>query len=185
MPTYNASAVADGVIAFQKPITLQQGRALRDNPIAIVQGAAGAPKIYGVAAANDANGGLAVLTVTASSDYLLMQGHNYEEVNAETTGTGYVLLDRYTLTAYTGSVRLSLTMSPFGTGEDWVVHKNAVSIFSGVVATASLDVAISPGDVLEFYARTATGSPNVTLVTQLQASNAYQPVSLYAPVIPV
>lgn len=45
MATYNGAAVTDAVIASQKPITLQQGRALRDNPIAIAEGAAGAPRL--------------------------------------------------------------------------------------------------------------------------------------------
>lgn len=45
MTTYNSGAVADAVIAFQKGITLQQGRALRDNPIAMFEGAAGAPRL--------------------------------------------------------------------------------------------------------------------------------------------
>ena len=54
MTTYNAAAVADTVIAFKKGITLQQGRALRDNPIAIAEGASGAPKI-----ASKSVGGLA------------------------------------------------------------------------------------------------------------------------------
>lgn len=33
----------DSVISHEKPITLQQGRALRDNPLAMAEGAAGAP----------------------------------------------------------------------------------------------------------------------------------------------
>lgn len=45
MTTYNASAVSDSIIAHKKGITLQQGRALRDNPIAMAEGAAGAPRI--------------------------------------------------------------------------------------------------------------------------------------------
>lgn len=45
MTTYNAAAVADSVIAHKKGITLQTGRALRDNPIAITEGASGAPRI--------------------------------------------------------------------------------------------------------------------------------------------
>lgn len=45
MPTYNGSAVSDAVIAFRKPITLQQGRALRDNPLAVAEGAANAPYV--------------------------------------------------------------------------------------------------------------------------------------------
>lgn len=43
MTTYNASAVDNTTIAFEKPITLQQGRALRDNPLAQLEGAANAP----------------------------------------------------------------------------------------------------------------------------------------------
>lgn len=42
---YNAAAVSNTAIAFQKPITLQQGRALRDNPIAMLEGAPGAPRL--------------------------------------------------------------------------------------------------------------------------------------------
>lgn len=49
MTTYNASTVSDTAIASGKPITLQQGRALRDNPIAITEGASGAPQIVGKA----------------------------------------------------------------------------------------------------------------------------------------
>lgn len=45
MTTYNYAAVADAAIAFEKGMTLQQGRALRDNPIAITEAAAGAPQI--------------------------------------------------------------------------------------------------------------------------------------------
>jgi hypothetical protein len=47
MATYDAAAVSDAVIAFKKGITLQQGRALRDNPIAIAEGATGAPRVEG------------------------------------------------------------------------------------------------------------------------------------------
>lgn len=43
MTTYNSSAVTDAVIAYQKPVTLQQGRALRNNPIAIAEADASVP----------------------------------------------------------------------------------------------------------------------------------------------
>lgn len=43
MTTYNAAAVNDATIAFQKPITLQQGRALRDNTLAIAEADATVP----------------------------------------------------------------------------------------------------------------------------------------------
>jgi len=43
MTTYNPSTVSNTAIASGKPLTLQQGRALRDNPIAFREGATGAP----------------------------------------------------------------------------------------------------------------------------------------------
>ena len=49
MTTYDASAVSNTVIAHKKGITLQQGRALRDNPIAMGEGSQTAPKISGAA----------------------------------------------------------------------------------------------------------------------------------------
>jgi hypothetical protein len=40
---YNSGAVSDDAIGHKKPITLQTGRALRDNPIEIASGGFGAP----------------------------------------------------------------------------------------------------------------------------------------------
>ena len=63
MATYNAAAVADAVIAHKKGITLQTGRALRDNPLATFEGATGAPYIeyfwhpFDGAAVGDGNDG--------------------------------------------------------------------------------------------------------------------------------
>lgn len=58
MPTYDASAVADSVIAHKKGITLQQVRALRDNLIAMAEGGAGSPSILPNIAANAAADGI-------------------------------------------------------------------------------------------------------------------------------
>jgi hypothetical protein len=44
--TYNASAVSDAQIGHKKGVTLQQGRALRDNPKGMAQGADDAPVIF-------------------------------------------------------------------------------------------------------------------------------------------
>jgi hypothetical protein len=63
MPTYNSGAVSNTAIGFQKPITLQQGRGLRDNPLAIAEGATGAPYMitdwhpYNSGAVGDSNTG--------------------------------------------------------------------------------------------------------------------------------
>lgn len=42
---YNAAAVSNTTIAYEKPITLQQGRALRDNPLEIASHGPGAPRM--------------------------------------------------------------------------------------------------------------------------------------------
>ena len=75
MATYNASAVADSVIGFQKPITLQQGRALRDNPIATAEGQTNAPRVEGKAL-----GGISLGAIVLSS-----------------TPTGFINLERHGL----------------------------------------------------------------------------------------
>lgn len=49
MTTYDASSVSDAVIAFRKPITLQQGRGLRDNLLAVIEGDATAPRVQTIA----------------------------------------------------------------------------------------------------------------------------------------
>ena len=49
MTTYNSSAVDNATIGHRKGISLQTGRALRDNPLAIGEGSAGAPRIVGAA----------------------------------------------------------------------------------------------------------------------------------------
>lgn len=43
MTTYNSSAVSNAAIAFQKPITLQQGRAFRDNLLAVAEADSSVP----------------------------------------------------------------------------------------------------------------------------------------------
>jgi hypothetical protein len=82
MATYDAAAVSDAVIAFKKGITLQQGRALRDNPIAIAEGATGAPRVEGRA--------LDTFMGTLSL--------------VDTTATGFIDLDRFELIRAVGDI---------------------------------------------------------------------------------
>ena len=45
MTTYNAATVTDAIIAYKKAVTLQILRQLRDNPLAMFEGSAGAPRL--------------------------------------------------------------------------------------------------------------------------------------------
>lgn len=71
MATYNAAAVTNAVIAFKKALTLQMLRALRDNTLAIIEGAAGAPRIAGQQGPAVQTGGLTDQCVTGAklADY--------------------------------------------------------------------------------------------------------------------
>jgi hypothetical protein len=89
MATYDAAAVSDAVIAFKKGITLQQGRALRDNPIAIAEGATGAPRVEGRS--------LDTFMGTLSL--------------VDTTATGFIDLDRFELIRAVGNIDVATVVS--------------------------------------------------------------------------
>ena len=157
MTTYNGAAVSDAAIAFQKPITLQQGRALRNNPIAMAEGASGAPRIQGYALASD-NNGLAVVSVTASNAVTLAAGVSKVFGTADTTSTTFVLGGQFTINAYTGSIRFfcqhySNNAAGISTLE---IRKNGtvVSTFTTTGTTIvgrTVDVPIALGDLIEWW----------------------------------
>lgn len=79
---YNSSAVSNTAIAFQKPITLQQGRALRDNPLEMFLGGAGAPRLQFEAmdawySTPGAVGSLALLAQTGAGSTNIVAGTTY------------------------------------------------------------------------------------------------------------
>jgi len=79
---YSASAVSNTAIAFQKPITLQQGRALRDNPLEMFLGGAGAPRLQFEAidtwySTPGAVGSLALLAQTGTVSTDIVAGTTY------------------------------------------------------------------------------------------------------------
>lgn len=79
---YSADAVSNTAIAFQKPITLQQGRALRDNPLEMFSGGAGAPRLQFEAmdtwySTAGAVGSLALLAQSASTTTDIVAGTTY------------------------------------------------------------------------------------------------------------
>lgn len=49
MTTYNDTVLSDANLSHKKPWTIQKARAMRDNPIAITEGAPGAPRIVDAA----------------------------------------------------------------------------------------------------------------------------------------
>lgn len=157
MTTYNGAAVADTTIAFQKGITLQQGRALRDNPIAIAEGAAGAPRVQGYAIASD-NNGLTVTAVTAADTVTLTVGATPVAGTNNAPNTTYVLAYSWTINAYTGTVRFKCTQNSTSDSSNVELRKNGVVVTNfatpaGGPVDRVVDVSVSLGDVIEWWHR--------------------------------
>lgn len=138
MPTYNAAAVADGVIAFEKGITIQQGRALRDNPIAIAEGATGAPKISGAAF-----GDQYWLGVGEADDT------NYAEYTVDLSNVRWLRID-----FFSGTIdRISLSANGGGT---WGSDQSLFAAIGGTPNRVYID--LQTGDVLVAETNTLTAA---------------------------
>ena len=150
MPTYNAAAVSDAAIAFQKPVTLQQGRGLRDNPEAVYEGGTGAPRVQGRALGGVYMGQL---------------------VLASFTGGAFSGLDRY------GAIRADFAV--IGTGPNIEIQYSndngatygAYQIIIGAVdAIGAININLQTG-VYSAYAFDATSGPTTTNGTHTVPAN--------------
>ena len=179
MTTYDASAVANTVIAYKKGMTLQQGRALRDNPLAMFEGAAGAPRLLGESVARLGNG-LPTMTIAADETYTL--GFGLASVAASsylTLSTTDVVAHTYTMTHYTGVVRCkashaagascTATLSLFKNG----TLVSTFSTTSGSPQARVVDVTFIAGDVLEWRHRCVPGNGSTVSAVSNTASDAY------------
>jgi hypothetical protein len=153
------TTLPDASLEPGKPIRSIDGLALRDNPVAITEGAAGAPRIIGRAAKriND----YAVLTVSASDAERVELGSNLEILTLFTTSTANpptVVAIRYTISTYTGSIRFKASHrinSDLGWTSRLSIFKNGTLIQAYTTTSDSLvvrtnDVSIAPGDIIEW-----------------------------------
>jgi len=150
MTTYNSSAVDNATIGHRKGISLQTGRALRDNPLAIGEGSAGAPRIVGAALDTHIGGFLLVsatpLTLTdldrhktivmdamhtnfGGSAFLVIE---YSNNNGSSFSTGQSL-GSYPLLSY-AKLRLDLVTGLFK------AFKASTATFDGGVTSGTLTV---------------------------------------------
>ena len=172
--TITNALVAVGAKPFATTI-----QALRDNPLAIAEGDPTAPKIQGSAVARDFNNGLAVVTVAAGS-IGIQQGQGFVAGTITTTSLTNVVAGRFTIKAYTGTLRF--TWSHAGTGgftSTLEVFKNNVLVQSYSTTSTTFilrtnDIAIVPGDVVEWRHRTSNaGGASQTSTSQPSANIAY------------
>ena len=165
---YNSAPVSDEVIAHKKPITLQTGRALRDNMLslnsdqialiaAIVAGDAGAARIR-INALQRVTAGDQIRSRRDAS-----QSDSATDILAEVTGHSFGFMQA-------GSIRAYFEHS--GTGSFAQVRRvrNSVDTVigeyanSGSLVARSVDVDVLPGDLVYIYnSDGGAGSNSVTL----------------------
>ena len=189
------TTIPDSSIEPGKPIRSIDGLALRDNPVAITEGATGAPRIIGKAAKRFAD--YPVLSVTAADTYSAATGSNPEPLATTTTSTTEVVAYRYTIDNYTGSLRFKTVQrggsyaSYFGTeytDSTLRIFKNETLIatytrsgFSASI-TRTNDISIVPGDVVEWRHKTSNSFGSVAISsTVVLGSDGYTTRELFLP----
>jgi hypothetical protein len=186
------TTLPDASLEPGKPIRSIDGLALRDNPVAITEGAAGAPRILGLAAKRFAD--FAVLSVSAADTFSAETGSNPEPLATSTISTSEVVAYRYTINKYTGSLRFR-TSQRGGSYADYSgvtlttstlrIFKNGSLISTYTqngpnFVTRTNDIAIAPGDVIEWRHRTNSSFGGVLINnTVVLGSNGYTTRPLY------
>ena len=178
MATYDASAVTNAVIAFKKGITIQMLRAMRDNPLAIFEGAAAAPRLLGEGVARLGNG-LTTMTIAAAETYTLAFGFASVQGTLVTTSATNVVAHTHTMTHYTGVVRCKASHAAGGGTSNLTLYKNGVSVStfattSGTPQARVVDVTFVVGDVLEWrHNQPGAGSGSTVSAVSNTASDAF------------
>jgi len=173
-----------------KPIRSINGLALRDNPLAIIEGDATAPRVVGKAAKRLQD--MPVLTVSAANTYSIVNGSNPASLLTSTSSGSYIVAYRYTIALYTGSIRLKASHTlaldePSGNSVlgYLALYKNNILVQEYTSASSAFvqrtnDVSCAPGDVFEWRIRAQFSG----YITQFRndsgaASNGYTARPLY------
>ncbi len=165
------TGITNGQIDQDSPITQSLLTALRDDPLAIIEGSTGAPRIVGNAAKRIDD--FPDLTITAADTYSL--GGYLIDTTVGTTSTSndvaYVLGYSLEVTKFSGSARFKISHSRTGgTGSSRLrITKNDVEVASWVNSSTvsverSADVSVVVGDVIkwEHYTTSETSVSNLS-----------------------
>jgi hypothetical protein len=186
----NWTTLPDAALEPGKPIRSIDGLALRDNPVAITEGAVGAPRIVGFTAKrlND----YPVLTVSAANTFSALTGITVVTGTTSTTSTSNVVAFTETINLYTGSLRFGFTQqaSAGNISIDSIaqVYKNNVlvqtftlgaGVESSTTAVRSLDISIVPNDVIEIRHRQSLNGTSIISALTVNGSNGYTTRPLY------
>ena len=166
------TTIPDASLEPGKPIRSIDGLALRDNPVAIADGAAGAPRILGEAIEVVEN--LPVVTVAAADTYTIDLGLTRVTGTTSTNSTSFVTAFTITINNYTGVMRFNATHSSIGdfSSSHLEILKNGVvqqSWSTTGSAARSRDVAVAPGDIITWRHRSG-GSIHTSIVSSVSTS---------------
>lgn len=165
MTTY--TAIPDANFDVDKPMRSVDGLLMRDNPIAIAEGASGAPRNQPASFNNYTAGTVAVSgckTSTSSDTYIKV----YETY----VPRGGVLSTTISISAVGGTAFARIYVNGVAVGTQR-------STASSSYVSYDEDVTISTGDFLQCYLRTSNPSftANLLLSVKTQASNIYELLS--------
>lgn len=179
------TTLPDSALEPGKPIRSIDALALRDNPVAIIEGESGAPKIWGNAAKRLNT--FPVLTVSASNAYRAENGSAYVLISPTTTNSANpptVVAFRYTIVLYTGSLRFVCFHRSTTNISYLSIYKNNVLVqaySAGTVDTQRInDVSVVPGDVIEWrHSQSGFGGESIASGATVYASDAYIDTPFY------
>ena len=155
--------------------------ALRDNPLAIAEGSAGAPRISGKAMQSEARGGLDVLTVTADTTFSSELGMKRVDGTMTTPSATSVTAASYTCVAYSGTMRFTAIHHSNATGTATIEFvKNGVlvqgwtaNLSAGLPATRIVDSSLVPGDTFLWRHRKVSGTTSVVVSALATSTDGY------------
>lgn len=165
--------ITDPATDPEAPLTSELAKAWRDNPIAMFEGASGAPRAVGRALMLLAN--YPVLTTAAADtvDASLLCNGTFSNVNS--TSTSYVSAGTVTVSLATGSLRIKWSVSTTGsaTADSRLLLNGSVVHTASGTGNKSYDVTVVPGDTLSLEVRRATGTGGETASISVGNSFAY------------
>lgn len=158
------TTIADTQLDPKSPVTSELMTAMRDNPIAIIEGATGAPRILGDAAATPDE--YAPFTVTASDDFQVGVALSTSGAsNVYTTSTTFQDLNTFIAICVSGTIRFKGAHLVYYTGgysSELRVLKNDVQVASWTTTSATVvyreaDISVAIGDEIKWQVRKVTG----------------------------
>lgn len=164
------------------PGTAELWKAWWKNPLAMFEGATGAPRLQGLGVARPGDG-LPVATVSAADTVEASRGAGGAGGTVVTTSSSLITAYTYTIVSYTGSLRFKAAhRQTGGTSSTLEIWKNGSMVDSWSTASTSdvarsKDISIVPGDVIAWRHSAGGGATSYFTLTGVFANDGYVAVT--------